>query len=387
MEALGLDGEDGPSAEAIQAQLMIRAMLLPLREGSSQSVSEDTSEEIPGPSPFLRAVRDEIDAVLSESLNRRLKALEKKKPPVANGSRMLAKAAEPQGVKVLRPTAVQEVQTEGLSLQTQLRLQDAVASAVTHASRVSLKPVKAFGPSKIQHKATEPPEKREAMVKECETLRDTLSTLGRSVSSRIKQIESLKQQLALCTQQCGEREEEAKKAADMLSRLKTDRSSHADVRQQRLKKRRQRVLELRANLKEAQEQEVRYKGLAQHQRAFFVQSERISLAGGLEVVAHSPCGEIFLPPPPPEIGDQEPSLMWDIGTQIANPYVVDSWPFEPNCLARRTAHESAEAPILEAEEEDEEDEDDDEDEEDEYADDAEVEDSDEIDEEIEDDTE
>eukprot|EP00971_Amphidinium_carterae_P288095 5719556-Amphidinium_carterae.1 len=139
MDDPGLDGVGGPSAEEIHAQLMIRAMMLPLREGGNGEAQDD-SEDIPGPSPLQRALRAEMESVLSHSLNRRLKALETKKRAPPNGSRVVAKAPESQGGQVRRPTAEQEVQTDGLSLQTQMRLQDAVASAVTHASRVSLKP-------------------------------------------------------------------------------------------------------------------------------------------------------------------------------------------------------------------------------------------------------
>merc|ERR1711957_261782 len=36
------------------------------------------------------------------------------------------------------------------------------------------------------------------------------------------------------------------------------------------------------------------------------------------------------------LADEEEPETWDVGTAFANPYVCDSWPFEPNVLANRT---------------------------------------------------
>mmetsp|Transcript_10802 Transcript_10802/g.24695 ORF Transcript_10802/g.24695 Transcript_10802/m.24695 type:complete len:451 (+) Transcript_10802:97-1449(+) len=384
------DGREWPDALEVQARLLMSALVFPTHEGNAS----DDFDEAPEPSPFQSSIRDEVLAVLTSSLSRRQKSMEKKVQGVS-AARLRANGSSPGTAlsaiaKTSRDSTAEElsreVQTDGPSLESSMRLSDAVASAVTHARRVSQKPVISFGPSKAQQKSTEPPEKRETMVKECETLRDTLSTLGRSVSSRIKQIASLKQQLKLCEDLCADCEQEAEKASSLFKRLQKDPSCSTEVRKIRLERRKARIQEMQEQLQEAQEQEKRYKTLAQHQRAYFIQSDRISVSGGPEAAARHPCGEIFLPFQPMEIEDEQPKFVWDIGTAIANPYVVDSWPFEPNVLARRTSQETSEGPIMEEDEPEEEEDDDDEvhqphrrqlhednDDEEEYEDDAEIE--------------
>lgn len=49
--------------------------------------------------------------------------------------------------------------------------------------------------------------------------------------------------------------------------------------------------------------------------------------------------------------DDDTEEMFDVGTAVANPYVCDSWPFEPNVLAKRTPQESS-MPTFEEETED-----------------------------------
>ncbi|CAK0893224.1 unnamed protein product [Prorocentrum cordatum] len=82
-----------------------------------------------------------------------------------------------------------------------------------------------------------------------------------------------------------------------------------------------------------------YEKMVQDQRTFFLQSERIAVSGGPSMLARHPCGEIALVPRPLSMANEQPEV-WDVGTAVANPYVVDSWPFEPNVLARRTMQEA-----------------------------------------------
>lgn len=75
------------------------------------------------------------------------------------------------------------------------------------------------------------------------------------------------------------------------------------------------------------------------------------MSGGPEAIKNHPCGEVFVAPMPTPMGDDLPKV-WDVGNAIANPYVCDSWPFEPNFLARRTPQEMLMAPCAEETEDD-----------------------------------
>merc|ERR1712137_844726 len=62
--------------------------------------------------------------------------------------------------------------------------------------------------------------------------------------------------------------------------------------------------------------------------------------GGSDRLNKFPAGDVFLVPQPLPMDEEKGSDPWDVGTSIANPYEVDSWPFEPNVLARRTPKEA-----------------------------------------------
>eukprot|EP00425_Heterocapsa_triquetra_P020169 CAMPEP_0195151786 /NCGR_PEP_ID=MMETSP0448-20130528/181194_1 /TAXON_ID=66468 /ORGANISM="Heterocapsa triquestra, Strain CCMP 448" /LENGTH=467 /DNA_ID=CAMNT_0040190505 /DNA_START=24 /DNA_END=1425 /DNA_ORIENTATION=- len=181
---------------------------------------------------------------------------------------------------------------------------------------------------------------REEEIRESITSRATLENLTQNLASRERQIGELEQQLNTVQKICAERKDEAKAADVSLQRLLEDPSLLKEAQTERVSRRKARVEELSANLKRYNGQVKLYTAIAQQQRAFFLQSERVAVSGGQEAINRHPAGDVALTPQPPSLSDEQPEV-WDVGSAVANPYVVDSWPFEPNVLARRAPQEAS----------------------------------------------
>ncbi|CAE7323429.1 FRQ1 [Symbiodinium natans] len=106
------------------------------------------------------------------------------------------------------------------------------------------------------------------------------------------------------------------------------------------------VKELSGKLADARHQEQQWACIAKRQRAYLQHSERLSQEG-MQILRRHPAGEVFLAPPPVFLDDEDirDEPVWDVGTGRTssggdvhcNPYVIDSWPFEPNVLAARAS--------------------------------------------------
>lgn len=183
-------------------------------------------------------------------------------------------------------------------------------------------------------------------IRETIALKATLENLTQNLGSRERQIGSLQQQLATVKSICAEGAEKAKLVEASAKGLEEDPALVKQAAAQRKGRRQARVEEMTANMQRAQEQAKRYQALAQQQRAFFLQSERVAVSGGQEAITRHPAGEVALTLQPPSISDEQPEV-WDVGSAVANPYVTDSWPFEPNVLARRAPQEGSMDPFEE----------------------------------------
>lgn len=105
------------------------------------------------------------------------------------------------------------------------------------------------------------------------------------------------------------------------------------------------IEDLSKKLHELTYQCMHWQTVAKRQRAFFLHSERVAESDSpsefLKCLKNHPAGEVFVPPPPCVQPDEDTGPAWDIGSSGANPYVVDSWPIEPNSQAQRPAAQHA----------------------------------------------
>uniref|UniRef100_A0A7S1FKN0 Uncharacterized protein n=1 Tax=Noctiluca scintillans TaxID=2966 RepID=A0A7S1FKN0_NOCSC len=266
------------------------------------------------PSSFHRALRDEVDTVLQAGLNKRLARLQRKVNDL------------------LKDGALEDIRTSGVSEVSNGTQTDDPRAAWLFPqqtrTRKSFPRKMSFGPSKRQLNLEEPHEKSGAIVEQGVTLRASLSSLKQNLNSRQRQIAALTSQLAVCNQLTAERGRVAARVANECDSL----AAGGDVElahQGKVSRLKKRVEDLLSCLDDTRSKATYYQTLSRQQRAFFLQSERLETQR-----VSSPAGELFLEPQPPSV--EEVVEPWDVGSSIANPYICDSWPFEPNVLAQRT---------------------------------------------------
>lgn len=328
------------TAEDLQARLALRALWQP-------APSED---EAPAASTFHRLLRSEFDEVLQSSLNRRLSRLQNKVDRLMQGGCDDGKGQENVSPKAATngssPLASASASVSESSAQTNVtgetipvnKLADAFEKAYLHACRSSWPVQKKYGPSRKQNNFQDPPEKEEKLEKEVVTLRSTLQALNQNLSSRERQIVCLTSQLEVA--RAHHKEEEDKVAEiDKTLRLARDPDQIATVLSSRQEKQREELERLEEQLVSAKAEGKQYRALAKQQHAFFMQADTIYCRSGVERMHRFPAGEIFLVPQPLPMDEEKACDSWDVGTAFANPYECDSWPFEPNVLARRTSKE------------------------------------------------
>jgi len=281
-----------------------------------------------------------MEDVLRASHDRRLKRIQ----------RQVAILCSESGVKPISPAVpfvVASGATSGPSVAVQTedveatqRLATALERSLQSADAASKTPQKTYGPSGRQSKLLDPQEeKADGLVSETTCMKGTLEQLDRSLNSRARQIAALQSQLDTCTCMKKEQEDATKVAAAALRELVANTASVPRMHEDRLHRRRQRVAELSRDLDRSRHKATHYQSLAQQQRRYILQNERIGVSGAADRLQSHPAGDIFLVPRPPPLGDVNAEV-FDIGTAIANPYVCDSWPFEPNVLASRTSKEA-----------------------------------------------
>mmetsp|Transcript_13076 Transcript_13076/g.30662 ORF Transcript_13076/g.30662 Transcript_13076/m.30662 type:complete len:383 (+) Transcript_13076:82-1230(+) len=337
------------SAEELHARLVLRAVWPPREEEEGVEAEQADEGEDAAPSLYRR-LREELDEVLQSSFKKRRARIDKKVAILCQNSENGSENGNLPAPRA-RAEASTGVQTEEDPINTE-KLAQAVKTALKGAVAASQKPSKAFGPTDLQTSQPDPKDEKEDIpVSETHSMKGTLESLGKSLSSRERQINALQNQLRRCQDMYEERTREADGGEQSLHQLLDDPSRLQQAHQERIQRRNGRVEELSSGLRRAKEQAKYYASLVQQQRAFFLQGERISACGGSEALAKHPAGEIALVPRPPAMSDEKPEV-WDVGTAIANPYIVDSWPFEPNVLANRSPKEAAMQPCSEETEED-----------------------------------
>lgn len=198
-------------------------------------------------------------------------------------------------------------------------------------------PPKEFGPTDRQLELVDPPEKHFAIDEE-ESHHSTLTTLQKILGKRDAQTTELHRQLRTAREHLWQHAAESRAATARLESLLSDPSRAPLEQAEMIESLRGQVKDLSSKLADAKQQAQHWSGIAKRQRAFFMQSERMSPESMLLLRKH-PAGDIFLAPQPVVLEDEDgpEELMWDVGTSHCNPYAVDSWPFEPNVLAQRAS--------------------------------------------------
>lgn len=199
-----------------------------------------------------------------------------------------------------------------------------------------------LSPSQRQKRFSDPPEKGWMPVDEDRSLRVSLTTVQRNLQKRDLQTQELHRQLRQTEQDCVNQKLEATHAVKKFQDLLCDPTYAPQAQAMELQVLRHRVEDLATKLADSKQSERQWGIVAKSQRAFFMQSERVAQEG-LNLFRKHPAGELFLAPPPVYLeddADEDPRKPpWDIGNSHINPYVNDSWPFEPNASAQRCAVE------------------------------------------------
>lgn len=199
-----------------------------------------------------------------------------------------------------------------------------------------------LSPSGRQKRYADPPEKPWVHIDEDRSLRASFSTTQRNLRSRDIQTQELSRQLRGTQQDCLNQKLEATHAVRKLQDLLSNPSYAPQAQALELQACRMKIEDLSSKLADSKQAEMQWGLVAKRQRAFFMQSERVAQEG-VNVFRKHPAGELFLAPPPVYLQDdveEDPrNPPWDIGNSHINPYVNDSWPFEPNACAQRCAAE------------------------------------------------
>lgn len=339
------------SAEELQARLAIRALWSPCREPAAGGPNND--DVAPPAMTFHRHRRAEVDEVLKAGLSRRLERLERQvncilesgakhagqengaHEAITNGASPTESATNGSAIADMSETEAQTDSTGEVVPINKVPL--AFEKAFKHAITCTWPQQKKFQPSRRQKNYPDPPEKDEDIKKEAFVLRSTSQSLNQNLGSRERQIKSLKKQLEDVKQIRAE-EEQKEAALDESLRLLQDDANVASVHGKRQLQLKQKHEQISKELERAKADAKRYEALAKQQHAFFMQADTIYCRGGVERIQRFVAGEVFLVPQPLPM-DEEKVESWDVGTAIANPYEVDSWPFEANVLARRCPKE------------------------------------------------
>merc|ERR1712039_828180 len=187
----------------------------------------------------------------------------------------------------------------------------------------------------------------------------TLEAIRENIAKRHEQIVHLKSQNAACLRLTSEQALELQAVDESLNAFTASRSTLQRLHSERMDRRRGRVAKVGKEYAKAAGQASMFKSAARRQSTFHLQRERLDAHFNREghqtqndrEISRHPAGVLMLCPKPILLSDEEPETQ-DIGTSIANPYVCDSWPFEPNVLAARTPKEGSMEGVREETEED-----------------------------------
>mmetsp|Transcript_58305 Transcript_58305/g.156802 ORF Transcript_58305/g.156802 Transcript_58305/m.156802 type:complete len:383 (-) Transcript_58305:128-1276(-) len=336
------------SADELQARLALRA-LWQLELVGIEDVSCDG-----GPCLLQKGFRVEFDKVLEGSLARRIKRLEQRLAGLgATGAVVAGDAATPAAAPGSAPAAPGTSSSAAGSWKRELA--KASKKALRTAETCSRPTRKVYGATDRQNLLPDPPEPPQEIVPESETLLGSLEAVETRAKARRRQLVSLREQVEAARLVCEERQWTLAASEAQCGELDAEPAALRPLFEASMDRRRDLVAEMRLSVEAQRLDGERVQALSTQQKRYLYQSELVAKFGGLEAVRRHRAGDVFLVSQPLPLGSDIPQA-WDVGTAVANPYVVDSWPFEPNVLARRAPTEGTMEPLVEESQRDVEDE-------------------------------
>jgi hypothetical protein len=236
------------------------------------------------------------------------------------------------------PEGASGAQTASLPGKRHIETRD----ATTHVDEYEL-PRRVIAPSSRQKRSADPPEKSWMHIDEDRSLKLSLQTVSRNLARRDSQTQELHRQLRQTQDDNARQKLEAAYAMKKLQDLLSDPTHAPAAQAAELSNLRKKVDDLSTRLADSKSAEMQWYIIAKRQKAFFMQSERLTTEQ-VNLFRKHPAGELFLAPPPVYLEDDLEELdgrrtPWDVGSSHINPYATDSWPFEPNACAQRCAAE------------------------------------------------
>lgn len=353
------------SAEELQARLALRALWSEAKASDSTSTNGDSHHDA---STLHRRFRSDIDDVLKSGLSRRLHRIENTVNRFIEGGGGGKNADQPKAVTNGSTSPVAAVasasasgsvsemsaQTNSSGSQDYYAVNESdwgqeapaakLAASLKKAYTVQCKATwprnrKTYGPSRKQKDLEEPPVKEEKLEKELVTIRSTLASLNQNLSSRERQISSLKNQIAVTKEHVKEEQTKLDDLDEILNLVENPQNLSM-IHDKRRKRQKENLENVEKELQLVKAEVESHRNLTKQQHAFFTQAETIYCQpNGAERIQRCPAGEVFLAPQPLAMPEEKAESGDAVGTSIANPYEVDSWPFEPNVLARRCPKE------------------------------------------------
>lgn len=330
-------------------------------EAEAAGAHEDEHHDDHAPSGislFQKKLCAEMEEVLKSGLARRMERLTSHLHTIANSDSNGAKAG-----------AADEPIADDPKLKP---LHDALAKALRSADEFAKAPELVYGPTFRQRRFTDPPEQHTMdVVQENSAMKVTLGNLQQNVLKREKQIACLQTQIETAQAYHKDQVKDSEKlgfsasgAAPEGDCSMMDDAALAKFHADSVARRREHVDELAKELTRMKAQASYYQDVHKQQQKYIRSIDQPTVhynvfretGGGFQQhltrrsrtlpeqrrkmeyvprLARHPAGEVFLePPPPPPVGDDKLEV-WNVGCSVANPYVVDSWPFEPNVQAQR----------------------------------------------------
>lgn len=344
-------------AEA-EAKLALRSLL-----SSAHSRPAETADDVcPSCSIFHSSVRSEVDEALKASLARRQKRLENKISQFVQSGSPSAGATVESIVLDDDEKAITNGHSKPLSIgtsdgeaQTSLtgetvppdKLANAFEKAMVQAMKAARLPPKKFAKSKAAatnkqvFSAEEPCEKDEKKERESLTIKASLDAVNSSLKNRERQIASLTRQLAFCKSVSEKEEAKVNEVSTILQSGRNPSVSAVALYSDQLQRRKEKLKQLRLDVERTRSERMRNEELAKQQHSYLMQTELLYRQGMHNRIQRFPSGDVFLAHQPLPVDDDGAAETSDVGTAYANPYEVDSWPFEPNVLARRASQETS----------------------------------------------
>jgi len=279
--------------------------------------SHGVDQEEHGPSPrsqlLLKQLENLVGRVVEDKLERVLNAGNKIEGPIVN-------AIATQTQSIMKSCLSQTEQLDCLTAKPKVWLSPSEPQALKDPPDQSELP-------DSERSTADTSDKQKT---ELQSMRTTCDTLRSRLRSRESQVQNLSKQLNDTRQKLWKQVQEQKA---QLSYIDTRNVEDPDVCES-ITVLNYRIKMLSQKLNGETMRASKWAMIAKQQRLFLLQTESTG-EPVQDLLRRHPAGIVFTAPPPcPD--DDDYGDLWDVSNGAgANPYVVDSWPMEPNGLAQR----------------------------------------------------